>query len=73
MHVCQGVRYEGENDEIHAYYMHLGENDGIRETAAREFGTEAINLNWTVICSYNPNRFVVNIWEGSSSITISPL
>ena len=71
--LMKGVRYEGENDEIHVYYMHLGEDNGVHETAVREFGAEALKIKWTVVCSYNPNSFVVNVQEGSSTLTISPL
>ena len=71
--LMKGVRYEGENNEIHVYYMHLGENDGILETATREFGSVALKIKWTVVCSYNPNRFEVRVLNNSSSIMMFPL
>jgi hypothetical protein len=27
--LMKGVRYQGENDEVHVYYMHLGESDRV--------------------------------------------
>ena len=71
--LVKGVRYEGESDEVHVYYMHLGENDGVCETATREFGTEAAMIDWTVVCSYNPNKFEVRVLNNSSSIMMFPL
>ena len=71
--LMKGVRYEGENDEVHVYYMHLGENDGILETAVRKFGQVALKIKWTVVCSYNPNKFEVRVLNNSSSIMMFPL
>ena len=71
--LVKGVRYQGENDEVHVYYMHLGESDGIRETAAMWLGSKTVKLKWTVVCSYNPNKFEVRALNDSSSIMMFPL